>query len=65
MSVHQVDEFYVHIYLTDAKTDAVRTLSLDNFWDYDIDSNSITVNGFYSEEEAKYCDVMIQDVLSC
>ena len=65
MSIHQIEEYYVHLDITEDKESAVRSLAIDNRWDYEINGDSITVDGFTSENEAKDCDIMIQDVLSC
>ena len=64
MSVHQVEEYYVHVDIPANKKEVVDVLAIDQGWDYELNEDSITVDGFESTGDAEQCDDMIHNMIS-
>ena len=59
MSVHQINEFYVHLEIPEKHRDAVSKLCLSEAWDHEMNEGDLTVDSFYSESHAIDCENQI------
>ena len=67
MSVHQVEQYYVHISIVDcdkAKIEKAKKWLTENEDDYEVTADDITVDGFESEHYAQEAEDQLNSILN-
>ena len=63
MSVHQIEEYYIHIEIPLDKVHEVITLVDYDEMDHELDNRYLTIDGFTSESDAIEYESKIKDLL--
>ena len=63
MSVHQIDEYYIHVEIPEDKKDVIICKLIDDSMSYNFDNDYLIVDEFTSEHEAESYENDLQELL--